>query len=200
MEGGLPRGELFFASLCWAAWTSIIESHAHFWRLEVPYQDWFLAGALPSTGRWHLRPCPRVAFSLCVDVKQRALRCLFPLRVKHFRSKDSVSLPKQQPCVPCRVQLFATPWTAALEAPLSMEFSRQEHWSGLPLPSPGIFLTQRSNLPLLCLLHRQAGSLSAEPLGKPQRGPTLNSLLNTFKDFGMMIQIRGVGVCVCVPT
>ena len=43
-----------------------------------------------------------------------------------------------------RVQLFATAWTAAHQAPLSMEFSRQEYWSGLPfaspeeLPNPGI--------------------------------------------------------------
>ena len=31
----------------------------------------------------------------------------------------------------------ATPWTAAHQAPLSMEFSRQEYWSGLPFPPPG---------------------------------------------------------------
>ena len=36
-----------------------------------------------------------------------------------------------------RVQLFAGPWTVAHQAPLSMEFSRQEYWSGLPFPSPG---------------------------------------------------------------
>ena len=35
------------------------------------------------------------------------------------------------------VQLFMTPWTVAYQAPLSMEFSRQEYWSGLPFPSPG---------------------------------------------------------------
>ena len=35
-----------------------------------------------------------------------------------------------------RVQLFVTPWTAAPQAPPSMGFSRQEYWSGLPLPSP----------------------------------------------------------------
>jgi len=34
------------------------------------------------------------------------------------------------------VQLFATPWTIAYQAPPSMGFSRQEYWSGLPLPSP----------------------------------------------------------------
>ena len=34
------------------------------------------------------------------------------------------------------VRLCATPWTAAHQAPLSLGFSRQEHWSGLPFPSP----------------------------------------------------------------
>ena len=36
-----------------------------------------------------------------------------------------------------RVQLSATPLTTACQAPLSMEFPRQEYWSGLPFPSPG---------------------------------------------------------------
>ena len=36
-----------------------------------------------------------------------------------------------------RVQLFATPWTVAYQASQSIGFSRQEYWSGLPLPSPG---------------------------------------------------------------
>ena len=36
-----------------------------------------------------------------------------------------------------RVRLFATPWTAARQAPLSMRFFRQEYWSGLPFPPPG---------------------------------------------------------------
>ena len=35
------------------------------------------------------------------------------------------------------VQLFGTPWTVALQAPLFMGFSRQEYRSGLPFPSPG---------------------------------------------------------------
>ena len=36
----------------------------------------------------------------------------------------------------CCVRLFATPWTVAHQAPPSMGFSRQEYWSGVPLPSP----------------------------------------------------------------
>ena len=35
------------------------------------------------------------------------------------------------------VQLFVTPWPVAYQAPLSMGFSRQEYWSGVPFPSPG---------------------------------------------------------------
>ena len=35
-----------------------------------------------------------------------------------------------------RVQLFATPWTVAYQAPPSVGFSRQEYWSGVPFPSP----------------------------------------------------------------
>ena len=35
------------------------------------------------------------------------------------------------------VQICATPWTVAHQAPLSMGFSKQEYWSGLPCPSPG---------------------------------------------------------------
>ena len=41
---------------------------------------------------------------------------------------------------------FVTPWTEALQAPLSMGFPRQEYWSGLPLPSPGDLPNQGSNL------------------------------------------------------
>ena len=53
----------------------------------------------------------------------------------------------------------------ARQAPLSMQFSRQEYWSRLPCPS--IFLTQGLNPRLLCLLHWQAISLQVVPPGKP---------------------------------
>ena len=39
-----------------------------------------------------------------------------------------------------RIRPFATPWTAAYQAPPSMGFSRQEYWSGVPLPSPTLLL------------------------------------------------------------
>ena len=40
-------------------------------------------------------------------------------------------------CMLSHVQLFVNPWTVACQAPLSMKFSRQNYWSGLPFPSPG---------------------------------------------------------------
>ena len=65
-----------------------------------------------------------------------------------------------------RVRLFATLWTVAFQAPLSMGFSRQESWSGLPFPSPGDLpdpgIEPRS--PAL-----QADALPSEPPGKPKK-------------------------------
>ena len=51
------------------------------------------------------------------------------------------------------VSLFCTPRTVAHLTPLSMGFSRQEYWSGLPFPSPGDLSDPGSNLHLLRLLH-----------------------------------------------
>ena len=65
------------------------------------------------------------------------------------------------------VLLFVTPRTVAWQAPLSMGFSKQEYWSGCHALLQGIFLTQGSDLRLLCLLHWQEGSLSLMPPGKP---------------------------------
>ena len=45
-----------------------------------------------------------------------------------------------------RVPLFVTPWTAAYQAPPSMGFSRQEYWSGVPLPSPTKVEEERDKL------------------------------------------------------
>ena len=71
-------------------------------------------------------------------------------------------------CVLSQVRLFATPWIINHQVPLSMRFSRQEFWSGLPFPTAGIFPPQGLNLRLLRLLHWQADSLPLAPPGKPQ--------------------------------
>ena len=68
------------------------------------------------------------------------------------------------------IRLFATLWTGACQAPLSMVFSRQEYWSGLPYPPPGDLPDPDAGLipNLLCLLHSQVGSLAPVPPGKPK--------------------------------
>ena len=67
-----------------------------------------------------------------------------------------------------RVQLFATPWTVAYQAPPPMGFSWQECWSGLPFPSPG-------DLPNPGIEpgspEFQADALPSEPPGKPSLYP-----------------------------
>ena len=67
------------------------------------------------------------------------------------------------PVMLSHVWLFLTPWTVAHQAPLSMEFSRQEYWSGLLSPSPGDLPYQGSNLAVLhsrlilyCLSHQRS--------------------------------------------
>ena len=65
------------------------------------------------------------------------------------------------------VRLFVTAWTVAHQPPLSMEFSRQEYWSWLPLPTPGdlvepVIEPVSSGSPALV-----AGFLTTEPPGKP---------------------------------
>jgi len=51
-----------------------------------------------------------------------------------------------------RVRLFVTPWTVAHQAPPSMEFSRQEYWSGFPFPSPDNSLYYTVIPPCLAIL------------------------------------------------
>ena len=62
------------------------------------------------------------------------------------------------------VRFFATPWTAAYQAPLSMGFSRQEYWSGVPFPSPG-HLPNPGIEPRFPV--QQAHALPSEPPGNP---------------------------------
>ena len=66
------------------------------------------------------------------------------------------------------MQLFVTPWTIACQAPLSIEFSRQEHWSGWPFPSPRDLLPPgiEPGSPAL-----QVDSLPSEATEKPVSHP-----------------------------
>ena len=85
-----------------------------------------------------------------------------------------------QPC-----PTLCDPWTVAHQAPLSMEFSRLEYWSGLPFPSPG-------NLPDPGIKPRspalQADSLPSEPLGKPTWSKYLDASYYYGKSVGTGVQ------------
>ena len=56
----------------------------------------------------------------------KQMKMIYDLKIYQIRSDQSLSC----------VWLFATPWTAAYQAPRSMGFSRQEYWNGVPFPSP----------------------------------------------------------------
>ena len=58
-----------------------------------------------------------------------------------------------------------TLWTVALQAPLSMGFSRHEHWSKLPFPSPGDL--PDPEIELASLMSSAGGFFTVKPLGKP---------------------------------
>ena len=67
------------------------------------------------------------------------------------------------------VWLFLTPWTVSCQAPLSLGFSRQEYWSGLPCPPPGDLPDPEIEPFVSSLyLHWQVGSLPLVPPGKPK--------------------------------
>ena len=76
---------------------------------------------------------------VCVQILEHCL-CIVSVmcsvrRLESEQGPPKVGKRREEPL--SRVRLFATPWTVADQVPLSMGFSRQEYWSGLPFPSPG---------------------------------------------------------------
>ena len=69
------------------------------------------------------------------------------------------------------VQLFATPWTVAYQAPLFVGFCKQEYWSGVPFLLQGMFLTQGSIEPVSSARDSSAGRFT-EPPEKPHETKT----------------------------
>ena len=88
-------------------------------------------------------PEGRASYGLKQDGRHWGSQCSLTLAkvIPEIRRKEKEKEKEKMKSL-SRVQLFATLWTVAHKAPLSMEFSRQEYWSGLPFPSLGIFLTQ----------------------------------------------------------
>ena len=96
---------------------------------------------------------------------QGGLACCSPWGCKRVRHNWATEL-NWTVCTLSRfsyVWLIVTLWTVAWQAPLSVEFSRQEYWTGLPCPTPGDLPDPGTKFASLCLLHWQAGSLPLEP-------------------------------------
>ena len=69
---------------------------------------------------------------------------------------------------------FAAPWTVDHRAPLPMEFSKQEYWSGMPFPSPGNFPNSVIKLASLASPALARGFITTVPPGKPMFNAHLN--------------------------
>ena len=99
-------------------------------------------------------------------------RMVFPfIACTHHLLHSSHPTPEGCLCMFSCVRLFVTPWIVVCQASLSMEFCRQEYWSGLPFPTPGDLphsgITNSHLFCLLHLLHWQADSLTLSHLGNP---------------------------------
>ena len=119
-----------------------------------------LIQSLPSALYTDMLLLVRYCFWLIHLTRRKRHFCNFHLRLLTiFPTSQKVKVKSLS-----RVWLFATPWTVAYQSPQSMEFSRQEYWSGLPFPSPG-------DLPDAGIEPRspalQADAWPSEPPGNP---------------------------------
>ena len=80
-----------------------------------------------------------------------------------------------------RVQLFATSWMAARQTPLSMKFSRQGYWRGLPFPTPGDLPDPGTEPMSPASPALGGGFLTTEPPGKSQKSPRRSPISNRFR-------------------
>ena len=127
------------------------------WLFSHGWDRWSLLTLVnPSEKRgWELYLPPSII------VRMKCVKCFVPHLVEWDELADLNLLLKVT--VLSHVWLFATPWTVAYQAPLSMRFSRQEYWNGLPFPSPGD-LPDSGIEPWSPAL--QADALTSEPPGK----------------------------------
>ena len=112
--------------------------------LENPHGQRSLAGYSSAAAAKLLQPCP----TLCDAIDGSPPDSHFP-GILQARTLEWVAISfsnagkgKVKVKSLSHVQLFATPWTAAHQAPLPMGFSRQEYWSGVPSPSPNISIRE----------------------------------------------------------
>ena len=168
-----------YTDLCWQSNVSSIIERQLWWQIQQSKRWTLLVMA------WKIRMMA-LTFQVNARVKERKRRregfmfgssmkfwsgiLAVYINVSYFSSSDLEVSDFQCLCyaVLSHVWLFATPWTGACQAPLSMGIlqARILEW-GCHALLQGIFPTQGSNPGLLCLLHWQVGSLLSEQPGKP---------------------------------
>ena len=118
----------------------------------------------------------KINWAMSITVENKLLPTLYLLSREY-----EIRFPWKSPCV-CvlshfsHVRSFVTLWTVFHQTALSMGFSRQKYWSGLPCPPPGDLLTQESN-PCLCLPALAGALFTTSTTWETQKGPYLNSNL-----------------------
>ena len=128
---------------------TVLESRQHF--LPCANRDAVEVNSLRQDHRaraWWKHMCPAIIFHSGAPTPRIQPGAL----PKHLQGMPDQILPKVQILYVkslSHLQLFATPWTVAYQAPQSMDFSRQEYWSGLLLPSLGHLPDPGLNLGLL---------------------------------------------------
>ena len=139
-------------NICWII-EKVRDSRKHLLLLYWVCQSLWLCGS-KHTGKFFKKweyETTLPAWEICMQIKKQQLELDME---QQERKKKLLS----------HVQLFVTLWTVAYQAPLSMGFSRQRYWSGLPFPPPG-------DLPDSGIEHKsptlQADTLPSEPSGKP---------------------------------
>ena len=173
----LPMNTQDWSPLEWTGWISlqskglsrVISNHSS--KASIPrHSDFFmvqLSHPYMTTGK--TIALTRQTFvgkvmSLLFNMLSRLVITFLPrnksLLISWLQSPSAVILKESESEVAQSCPTFATPWTIAYQDPLSMEFSRQEYWSGLPFPSPGIFPTQGMSPAL------EADALTSETPGK----------------------------------
>ena len=148
--------------------TQVSEFHFHFLSWAKVYScRGMLLGILwqvPLALRvWQARTCPQAAVT---EARHKGVYKCLPGNLDEAGGRGGEGSATFCCCLVTKScpTLFVTSWTAAHQDPLSMGFRRRECWSELPIPSPGIFQNQESNLGLL---QWQADSLPVSYRGSP---------------------------------
>ena len=114
-------------------------------------------------------------------IKNTNNKDILNLTVQHFGSYSDCMLLSRF----SSVWLFATQWTVACKAPLSMGFSRQEYYSGLPCPPPGDLPDPRDRTCVSCIA---GGFFTTEPSRKPKSPRGLVKTDCRTSSLGLLIQ------------